>query len=149
MNQRNPLYGHILDCLSPCHALVWMLPLLPALYSVPGQKCNLLTEVSAVFHFFLVYTWCHFFLCRFFLVPFFLCHFFLCLFLRCHLFRLPTVTPICTGVGTGGGARGACAPHFSEWRAKICLCPPPLSDPEFRDVPPPFCHVPTPLIWYI
>ena len=38
-------------------------------------------------HFFLVYTWCHFFLC-----PFFLCLFFLCLFFRCHFFRLPPRT---------------------------------------------------------
>ena len=50
-----------------------------------------------------------------------------------------------TGVGSGGGGKGGMAPHFSEWGAKICLCPPPLSDAEFRDVPPTLCYVPTSL----
>ena len=81
-----------------------------------------------------------------------------------------------TGVGTGKGARGACAPpHFSEWGGgQRYVCAHPLSDPEFRprhraywylwrhfdvacitvmgpsDVPPPhFVHVPTPLMQVI
>ena len=66
-----------------------------------------------------------------------LCHFFLCLFFRCHFFRLPTVTPICTGVGTGGGGQGGHVPPptFQSGRQRY-VCAPPLSDPEFRDVPP-------------
>ena len=50
-----------------------------------------------------------------------------------------------TGVGSGGQGGHVPPPHFSEWGAKMFVPPPPLSDPEFRDVPPTFCHVPTPL----
>ena len=40
-----------------------------------------------------------------------------------------------TGVGSGGGARGACAPPppptFLIGGAMVCLCPPPLLTPHF------------------
>ena len=71
-------------------------------------------------HFFLVYTWCPFLLVPFFPVPFFPVPFFPVPFFQatnCH-------TYMHWRRNRGGGARGACAPHFSEWRAKICLCPP-------------------------
>ena len=37
-----------------------------------------------------------------------------------------------TGVGSGGQGGHVPPPHFWEGGGKICLCPPPLSDPEFR-----------------
>ena len=36
-----------------------------------------------------------------------------------------------------GGARGHVPPHFSEWRAKICLCPPPTFRPRIWGCAPP------------
>ena len=59
---------------------------------------------------------------------------------------IPCCVLNCTGVGTEG-ARGACAPHTFQSGGQRYVCAPPLSDPEFRDVPPAFCHVPTPLNW--
>ena len=45
------------------------------------------------------------------------------------------------GVGSGGGGKGACAPHTFQsvggGKDMFALSAPPLSDPEFRDVPPP------------
>ena len=37
-----------------------------------------------------------------------------------------------TGVGTGGGGKGACAPLFRGGGGKDMFVPPPPSDPEFR-----------------
>ena len=79
-----------------------------------------------------------------------------------------------TGVGSGGGGQGACAPPPTFERggggAQICLCPPHfqtqnlglgIEPTDICDVtlawlasrcwarqmcPPPFCHVPTPLM---
>ena len=45
---------------------------------------------------------------------------------------------VSTGVGTGGGARGACAPPPTfQSGGQRYVCAPLLSDPEFGDVPPP------------
>ena len=40
---------------------------------------------------------------------------------------------VCTGVGSGGGggARGACAPHFFAWGGNGMFVPPPLLTPHF------------------
>ena len=44
-----------------------------------------------------------------------------------------THTYIYTGVGRGGGGgKGECAPHFFDWGAIVCLCPPSLLTPHFH-----------------
>ena len=42
-----------------------------------------------------------------------------------------------TGVGTGGGGKGGMCPPLFRVGGKDMFVPPPLLDPEFRDVPPP------------
>ena len=78
--------------------------------------------------FFLVYTWCHFFLCHFFLVPFFPVPFFPVPFFRCHFFRLPfQPSPSCSDPQ---GKKIYCL--VSEMKKIVCwerktIAPPPVN----------------------